>query len=189
MPKCILCLPPQSDEKIGRIPSTSGLSPSSTCCTVRACLITTLQASARLYLTIRGMRGRATSRGGADGSTWPRFDEQRCWKPCHLRTRAGSAEHLINRTRRAMACHHGPRGGVVEVFGGCAANTAGTVVANDVTEPPVRLKYAYDGRRPRGAPYRAPAYPGEGGEGRKHRESTRVSQLPPLYERIEGRSV
>ena len=60
---------------------------------------------------------------------------------------------------------HGPRGGVVEVVRGCAANTAGTVVANDLTEPPVRLKYAYDGRRPRGAPYRAPAYPGEGGEG------------------------
>ena len=60
---------------------------------------------------------------------------------------------------------HGPRGGVVEVVRGCAANMAGTVVASDVTEPPVRLKYAYDGRRPRGAPYRAPAYPGEGGEG------------------------
>ena len=84
---------------------------------------------------------------------------------------------------------HGPRGGVVEVVRGCAANTAGTVVANDVTEPPVRLKYAYDGRRPRGAPYRAPAYPGEGGEGRKHRESTTVSGLPPFYERIQGRSV
>ena len=53
----------------------------------------------------------------------------------------------------------------MEVVRGCAANTAGTVVANDVTEPPVRLKYAYDGGRPRGAPYRAPAYPGEGGEG------------------------
>ena len=84
---------------------------------------------------------------------------------------------------------HGPRGGVVEVVRGCAANTAGTVVANDVTEPPVRLKYAYDGRRPRGAPYRAPAYPGEGGEGETHRESTGVSQLPPLYERIQGGSV
>ena len=46
---------------------------------------------------------------------------------------------------------------MVEVVRGCAANMAGTVVANDVTEPPVRLKYAYDGRRPRGAPYRAPA--------------------------------
>ena len=64
-----------------------------------------------------------------------------------------------------MACHHGPRGGVVEVVRGCAANTAGTVVVSDITEPPLRLKYAHDGRRPRGAPYRAPAYPGEGGEG------------------------
>ena len=67
-----------------------------------------------------------------------------------------------------MACHHGPRGGVVEVVRGCAANTAGTVVVSDVTEPPLRLKYAHDGRRPRGAPYRAPAYPGGGRGGGKH---------------------
>ena len=77
----------------------------------------------------------------------------------------------------------------MEVVRGCAANMAGTVVARDVTEPPVRLKYAYDGRRPRGAPYRAPAYPGEGGEGGKHRESTSVFKSPRLSERTPGLAV
>ena len=106
--------------------------------------------------------------------------------PPHSRRFCG-APHQSRTARHGEP--HGPRGGVVEVVRGCAANMAGTVVATDVTEPPVRLKYAYDGRRPRGAPYRAPAYPGEGGEGGKHRESTGVSQLPPLYERIQGGSV
>ena len=81
---------------------------------------------------------------------------------------------------------HGPRGGVVEVIRASTADLACAVVACGATQPPASPKHACDSLRPRGAPYRAPAYPGEGGEGGKHRESTGVFNSPRLSERTQG---
>ena len=151
----------------------------------RPCLIRTLLASARRQLTIVSSCGRATSRGGA------LINMAQNRRPTVLKTtppppRAPVLRSSSSIVRGARWRAHGPHGGVVEVIRASTADLACAVVACGATQPPASPKHACDSLRPRGAPYRAPAYPGEGGEGGKHRESTGVFNSPRLSERTQG---